>query len=80
MRALLALIVALFALAAVGCYHDKYNVNGKMKEEYHLPPNEDRYNLPDTATYRRKPQEKQQDNLMNRNKGGGPSGNGLGGF
>ena len=77
MRALLALVVA---CATVGCYHDKYEVNGKLREEYHLPPDEPRYNLPDTATYRRKPQEKQQDTLMNRNKGGGPTGNGLGGF
>lgn len=77
MRALLALVVA---LAAVGCYHDKYNVNGPVKEEYLLPPDEPRYNQPDTATYRRKPQEKQQDTLMNRNKAGGPGGNGLGGF
>lgn len=76
MRALLALVVA---LAAVGCYHDKYDVNGPRKEEYFLPPNEDRYNLPDTATYRPKPQEKQQDTLMNKNRGGG-GGNGLGGF
>ncbi|MBN9118197.1 MAG: hypothetical protein J0I06_03380 [Planctomycetes bacterium] len=77
MRALLALVVA---LAAVGCYHDKYDVNGPKREEYYLPPDEARYNLPDTATYRRKAPEKQQDTLMNRGKGGGPIGNGLGGF
>ena len=46
MRALLALIVA---LAAIGCYHDKYDVNGPKKEEYYLPPDEPRYNLPDYA-------------------------------
>lgn len=74
MRALLALIVA---VAAVGCYHDKYNVNGPVKEEYHLPPDEARYNQPDTATFRAKPQEKFQDTLFNRNKGGG---NNPGGF
>ncbi len=80
MRALLALVVA---LATVGCYHDKYNVNGPKKEEYYLPPDEDRYNLPDTAKFRPPPPPKQQDTLMN--KGGGgvggrPGGNGLGGF
>ena len=75
MRALLALIVA---CSAVGCYHDKYNVNGPQKEEYYLPPNEERYSQPDTATYRRKAPEKQQDTLINKAKGGGA--NGLGGF
>ena len=83
MRALIALVVA---FAAVGCYHDKYNVNGPKKELYTLPPDEDRYNFPDTATYRAPPQPKQQDTLMNK-AGGGSSGsgrsmggNGLGGF
>lgn len=82
MRALLALVVALAALVAVGCYHDKYNVNGPKKEEYYLPPDEDRYNLPDTATYRPKPAEKQQDTLMNKAGGGNgrSGGNGIGGF
>ncbi len=83
MRALLALVVA---LAAVGCYHDKYNVIGKHKEEYVLPPDTDRYNLPDTATYKAPPPPKQQDTLMNKASGGGgmgkgiPGPNGLGGF
>ena len=79
MRALLALVVA---LAAVGCYHDKYDVNGPKREEYYLPPNEDRYNLPDTATYRAPPPLKQQDTLMNKGGGGrGPGSNGgIGGF
>jgi hypothetical protein len=76
MRALLALVVALFALAAIGCYHDKYDVNGPVREEYRLPPDEARYNQPDTATFRRKAPEKQQETLMNRNKGGGPGGPG----
>jgi len=81
MRALFALIVA---LASVGCYHDKYNVNGPKREDYVQPPDEARYNLPDTATYRPKSAEKQQDTLLNKASGGGPSGrmggNGLGGF
>ena len=73
MRALLALIVA---LAATGCYHDKYDVNGPVREEYHLPPNEERYNRPDTATYRQKTPEKQPDTLTNKGRGGagGPGG------
>ena len=66
MRALLALVVA---LAAVGCYHDKYDVNGpKRGDDYYLPPNEDRYNKPDTATYRPPP------DLPVRRPGGRPGG------
>ncbi len=83
MRALLALVVA---LATLGCYHDKYNVNGPKKEEYTLPPDEDRYNNPDTAPFRAPPPPKQQDTLMNKGGLGGGGGgkmggmNGLGGF
>ena len=57
-------------------------MNGPKREEYYLPPNEDRYNLPDTATYRAPPPPKQQDTLMNKGGGGrGPGSNGgIGGF
>jgi hypothetical protein len=72
MRARLALVVALVGLAAVGCYHDKYNVNGKPKEEYHLPPSEPRFDEPEKAGYKPPPREKKQDTLMN--KGGGAGG------
>ncbi|HEY1187749.1 MAG TPA: hypothetical protein VGE74_08835 [Gemmata sp.] len=75
MRALIALIVA---CAAVGCYHDKYNVNGPKVEEYRLPPDQPRYNEPDKATYRPPPVPKKEENLRDRNRGGG--GNGIGGF
>ncbi|AMV23625.1 hypothetical protein VT84_04385 [Gemmata sp. SH-PL17] len=77
MRALLALVVA---CAAVGCYQDKYNVNSPQREDYQLPPNETRYNEPDKATYRPPPTPKKEENLRDRNKGGGPGGGGLGGF
>jgi hypothetical protein len=78
-RALVGLIVA---LAALGCYHDKYNVNGPKREDYTLPPDEPRYNLPDTATFRPPPPTKQQDTLLNKAVGGAPGrpGGGLGGF
>ena len=75
MRVLIALIVA---CAAIGCYQDKYNVNGPKVEEYHLPPNEKRYNEPDTATYRAPPAQKKEDTLMNKGRQG-PGGN-PGGF
>ncbi|MCI0705258.1 MAG: hypothetical protein L0241_29720 [Planctomycetia bacterium] len=78
MRAAIALAVA---LAAVGCYHDKYNVAVPPKEEYKLPPDEKRYNEPDTATYRKPPPTKQEETLMNRDRVGRPGpGGGLGGF
>ena len=57
MRVLIALVVA---CAAVGCYHDKYNVNGPKVEEYNLPPNEARYNEPDKAAYRAPPTPKKE--------------------
>lgn len=81
MRVLLALVVVVVTIAAVGCYHDKHNLSGAKREDYLLPPDEKRYNEPDTANYKAKPQTKQQDTLMD--KMGGPrqsGGNGLGGF
>ena len=74
MRVLLALIVA---LTAVGCYHDKYNMTAPKREDYELPPDEARYNLPETAPYKPQPVKKQQDTLA----GGGNSPTGkIGGF
>jgi hypothetical protein len=75
-RALLALVVA---LAALGCYHDKYNMIGPKKEEYVEPPDQARYNNPETAPYKPPPAPKEQDTLIKSGKGSG-GGNGLGGF
>ena len=80
MRALLALVVVSVTLAAIGCYHDKYQVSGPKREDYMLPPDEARYNLPDTANYKAKPQPKQQDTLMDKMNGRGPTGSGFGGL
>ena len=84
MRALLALVLATVAAAATGCYHDKYGLNGTAREDYVLPPDEDRYNRPDTAAYRAPPKAKQEDNLVNRARGGamgaGSGGMGVGGL
>jgi hypothetical protein len=78
MRARLALIAALLA---VGCYHDKFNMTPRKKEEYLIPPDEDRYNLPETAPYKPPPAPKEQPTLMGGNgPGGSGSGSKLGGF
>lgn len=80
MRAVFATVAALALLAGTGCYHDRYDVGVPKHEEYVLPPNESRYNLPDTATFRPKSPERQQETLLNRNKSnpnlmpGGPGG------
>jgi hypothetical protein len=65
------------ALAALGCAEDKYHLAPKFREEAVLPPNEKRYNEPDTATYRKPPPPKDEKSLLGR--GGGPGGPGLGG-
>ncbi len=77
MRPLLALVVA---LAAVGCYHDKYNTSGPKREDYQIPPDEPRFNEPETAIYRPPPAPKQQETLTNRGGGNTPMGNKTGGF
>jgi hypothetical protein len=80
MRALLALIVVLVALTAIGCYHDKYNVIGPKREDYEIPPHEPRFDEPPKENWRPPPPPKQQDTLMNRNNGGAMgSGAGAGG-
>lgn len=84
MRAIIALAAAAVAVAATGCYHDKYGLSAPKREEYVLPPDQKRYNEPDTANWKPPPPPKQQDTLMNKAGGGmggpGPRGNGLGGF
>ncbi len=67
----------------LGCHHDKYHIKPKKVEEYAIPPDETRYNLPDTAGYKKPPPEKDDKTLFG--KQGGPGGKspgpgGLGGF
>ena len=70
------LVVAM--AAAAGCAHDKFNMKPPEKDEPVLPPNEPRYNLPDTAGYRKPPPPKDEKTLLGRPPGGfGP---GPGGF
>ena len=70
------LIALIVACAAIGCYQDKYNVNGPKREDYISPPDETRYNEPDKAPYRAPPAPKKEENLKDRGKGG--PGGGLG--
>jgi hypothetical protein len=65
----------------VGCYHDKFNISGPKREDYEIPPDQPRYNLPDTAPYKAPPPPKQVDTLMGgRGGGNSPIGSGPGGF
>lgn len=64
--------------SAVGCAQDKYNMKVKEKEEAILPPDEKRYNEPDTAPYKKPPPPKDEKTLIGRpGPGMGP---GVGGF
>ena len=79
MRGTLRAFGLFVVLTAFGCHHDKYNLNTKFPEEAILPPNEKRYNEPDTASYRKPPAPKEEKNMMNRPGSGGVPG-GVGGF
>lgn len=76
MRALFALLAGALMAAATGCYHDKYDVLGEKKERYNLPPDDPRYNLPETAPYRAPPPQKQQETLTSRPRATNPGGPG----
>jgi len=66
-------------MAAAGCAKDKYHMKPVVKEEPILPPNEKRYNEPDTATWKPPPPQKDEKTLLGRpGPAMGPSG--LGGF
>jgi hypothetical protein len=80
MRGALRIIALTIALAAVlGCHHDKYNLKPPHVEEYYLPPDEPRYNLPDVAPYKKPPTPKDEKTLMGR-PGPGMGPGGMGGF
>jgi hypothetical protein len=73
----LALTVSLLTVST-GCYHDKHNIKPPVVEEYQLPPDEKRYNQPDTAPYKKPTPAKEEKTLLSR-PGGFPGG-GPGGF
>lgn len=81
MRGALRAVGLVALMAAVGCHRDKYNLEPTRREEVVLPPDEKRYNEPDTAGYRQKKQESKDDKAM---MGGGRPGGigtmGPGGF
>lgn len=65
-------------LVILGCHHDKYHIRPEHVEEYYLPPDEARYNLPDVAPYKKPPAQKDE-KLIDKKGGMGPSMTG-GGF
>jgi hypothetical protein len=80
MRCTLRAAALLVGLMALGCHHEKYNMRPKKVEEYILPPNEKRYNEPDTAPFRPQRQPKEEPNAASRPGKGGSGGMGPGGF
>lgn len=81
MRAMPRILCWIIGLATIlGCHHDKYNMRPPQVEEYCLPPDEARYNLPDVAPYRKPPQQDEKKALMGNKSGPGMGGGGMGGF
>jgi hypothetical protein len=79
MRGALRILSLTTGLAAIiGCHHDKYNIKPPQVEEYCIPPDEARYNLPDTAPYKKPPPQKDEKALLGKQGpgmgGGGPPG------
>ena len=69
--ALRTLVLAIGMALLIGCHHDKYNLKPPHVEEYNLPPDEARYNLPDTAPYRKPPAPKEDKTMTGGKQGGG---------
>jgi len=63
------------APGVLGCHHDKYGITPPSREDYSLPPDEPRYNRPDTAGYRKPPPRDEKNH-----PGGTPPRFGTGGF
>lgn len=80
MRGVLRILSLAIAVVAVGCHHDKYNIKPPHVEDYYLPPDEPRYNLPDTAPYKKPPPQKDEKTLLGRPGNGAGPGGGMGGF
>ncbi|HSQ56416.1 MAG TPA: hypothetical protein VLM40_11805 [Gemmata sp.] len=78
MRGAVCLIGFIIGLVAVGCAKDKYHLNPTHKEEIFLPPNEKRYNEPETAPYQKKREQTSDQKTLLDKPMPGPTG--LGGF
>lgn len=52
LRAALGGVVGVFLAAALGCYHDKFQVKVNHPEEFVLPPHEPRFDKPPEAEFR----------------------------
>ncbi len=70
--------MAAVVVALAGCRHESKKINVPVVEEYTLPPNETRYNEPDTAGYR-KPAKKNDNANLNSPGMGGMNGGGMNG-
>ncbi|HVK09036.1 MAG TPA: hypothetical protein VM597_09695, partial [Gemmataceae bacterium] len=68
MRGAMRVVAFVVGVAACGCAQDKYHLNPKHPEQPFLPPNEKRYNEPETAPYRKSLEPTGQDEkaLLNR--------------
>ena len=78
MRGLLWAVGLLVAMiAATGCAQDKYHMKAVEKEEPVLPPNEKRYNEPDTAPWKKPAPPKDEKSMLGRPGPIGPGFNGL---
>jgi hypothetical protein len=68
----LGLVIAFLALGP-GCHHDRYKIKPPVVEEYQIPPDEKRYNEPDTAPYKKPTPPKDEKSLIGKPGGmGGP--------
>jgi hypothetical protein len=78
MRRVVSVVAFVVGVAVVGCAEDKYRLNPVHKEEPFLPPDEKRYNEPETAPYRKPLAPVQEEKALLSRPMSGP--NGLGGF
>ena len=78
MRRVVSVLAFVAGVVVVGCAQDKYHLNPTHKEEPFLPPNEKRYNEPETAPYRKPPAPVEEEKALLNRPMNGP--NGLGGF
>lgn len=57
---------AICCCTLLSCYHDKYHMKPPEREDYTLPPQEKRFNEPETAPYRKPLPPKEEKTLLGR--------------